>query len=136
MKDTPESILLFLFQNPRDQSIQLVGKCLDVFLVQRFGARRFHASGSELLHQVARRQTALYAVIVVEFSACSDCHSTLFNDAGGQRNIAGDRNVAGIEHFNDPVVGDVSAVRNGHDVDQVGSRNAHRLIGDEYDFDS
>lgn len=70
-----------------------------------------------MFHQVSRRQSALHAVVIKQFASGANGKSAFFDDPSGEWDVTGDNNVAREHHFDNSVVGDVSAVRNGNNFD-------------------
>ena len=73
----------------------------------------------------------MHAAVVKKLTADTDGDARLFDDASRERNISRDHDITGFEQLDDPVVGDVSAFRNGQQPNQIGGRNAHGLIGNQ-----
>jgi hypothetical protein len=73
--------------------------------------------------------------VVKQLPSGPDRDALLFDDSGGQGYVTGNDQFAGLHSFNNQVVGDVGAVGNRNDLDQLGRGDSHRLIRNQDQFD-
>lgn len=114
---------------PRQKNIQLIRKRLAVAVVQRRRAAGDHAAVAQFVEQVAHGQAALDVVLGVELAPGVQGVGVLFDDLGGQRDVRGDDQVAGLDELHDGRVHHVEALAHADGGNELRLGDVQGLVG-------
>ena len=86
-------------------------------LAHRWWAAGLYAAGAQVVHEVAHVEQRADVGGGIPFAAMAEHVAAFLDDLGGERQVAGDDEVAGAHAFDDLVVGHVEAGGNLHAAD-------------------
>lgn len=121
----------FLICVAGQEPVQAVGKGLPILFAQGWRAAGVDAAGAEGIHEIPHAQAGVDVLGGVEFAAGVQGMGTPFDDPGGQGDVAGYDQVAGVEPFYDLIVGHIRSSRYLEEGYPGGAGDAHRLVGDQ-----
>ena len=102
----------------------MIGEALPVALIERRRAAEDIAGGPQLLHEVAQGQAVTNIVFRVELSSRVERVSPACDHVGGQGDVGGDHEVAGLDLLHDLTVSKVEALGHAHALDEGGYGDA------------
>ena len=96
----------------RQNFVQLVGECLDIFAIKRFRTTRFYPGRTQLFHQVPSGQPTVNAGIVIKLTARPNRNTTLLDGSRSKWNVTCNDQVISLHHFDDTVISFIGAMGN------------------------
>ena len=109
----------------------MVGEFVAVALAQVRWPAGLDTTGTLGVHKVPYIQSRAEILLGVKLAARVEGQAALADDFRRQGNIGGDDEIAGVEPFDDLVVGNVETVIDLQYRDMVRTRDAQRFVGDQ-----